>query len=146
MLFRPANRADVPAIVALLADDVLGRDREADDPAAYFAAFDAIAAEPDNHLIVAEHEGLVVACCQLTFITGLALNAARRAQVEGVRVAESLRGTGLGESMIAHVEARARAAGCSVIQLTTNRTRADAQRFYERLGFTPSHIGYKKSL
>ena len=73
MLFRPANRADVPAIVALLADDVLGRGREADDPAAYFAAFDAIAAEPDNHLIVAEHEGLVVACCQLTFITGLAL-------------------------------------------------------------------------
>lgn len=144
--FRPALRADVPAVVALLADDVLGRGREIADLDHYLAAFDAMQAEGQNHLIVAEESGMIVACYQITYISGLSLSAARRAQIEGVRVAAGQRGQGLGEALIRDAEARARAAGCRLLQFTTNRSRDDAQRFYDRMGFTPSHIGYKKPL
>lgn len=146
MIWREATRADVPAVVALLADDVLGHGRESADLAPYLAAFDAMQDEGGNRLIVAEQDGRVVACYQLTLISGLSLTAARRAQVEGVRVAADLRGRGLGAALMADAEARARAAGCQLIQLTTNATRTDAHRFYARLGFTPSHIGFKKPL
>ncbi|MDP5305740.1 GNAT family N-acetyltransferase [Paracoccus spongiarum] len=145
-VFRPALRADVPAIIALLADDVLGRAREATDPAPYLAAFEAMQAEAGNLLIVAEIAGEVAACYQITFISGLSLSASRRAQVEGVRVLAALRGMGLGAALMRDAEARARDAGCRLIQFTTNRARTDAHRFYERMGFTPSHIGYKKPL
>lgn len=144
--FRPATRADVPAVTALLADDVLGATREAADPAPYLAAFDAMQAEGGNHLIVGEADGRVVACYQITFISGLSLTATRRAQIEGVRVARDLRGQGAGAALIADAEARARAAGCGLMQFTTNAARTDAHRFYDRMGYTPSHIGYKKRL
>ncbi len=144
--FRDATREDVPAVVALLADDVLGAAREGADMAPYLAAFDAMQAEGSNALIVGEEAGRIVATCQLTFISGLSLRASRRAQVESVRVAADLRGRGIGALMMAEAEARARAAGCALLQLTTNRARGDAHRFYERLGFTPSHLGFKKPL
>ena len=144
--FREARRDDVPAVVALLADDMLGRQREREDLAAYLAAFDAMAQEGGNRLIVGEESGEVVATYQITFISGLSLAAARRAQVESVRVAAKLRGRAIGEAMFADAEARARAGGCKLMQLTMNVARKDARRFYERIGFEPSHLGFKKAL
>jgi GNAT superfamily N-acetyltransferase len=144
--FREARRDDVPAIVALLHDDPLGRRREGRDIDRYHAAFEAMAAEPGNAVIVGEREGEVVATYQLTFISGLSRNAMRRAQVEGVRVAPGLRGLGIGAAMMRDAEARARAAGCGVVQLTTDSTRARAHDFYDRLGYVASHIGYKRWL
>lgn len=145
-LFREATRADVPQVVALLADDVLGRTREGAGLEVYLAAFDAMRAEGSNRLIVAEQDGRVVACYQLIVMSGLSLSATRRAEIEAVRVAADLRGQGLGARLIADAEARARAAGCTLIQLTSNATRTEARRFYEGLGFTGSHIGFKKPI
>ncbi len=144
--FRDARRDDVPAIMAMLADDVLGAGREAADPAPYFAAFDAMQAENGNMLIVGEVAGVVMATYQLTFISGLSLKAARRAQVESIRVAAKFRGQGGGAQMMQDAEARSRAAGCSLMQLTTNKSRGRAQAFYESIGFTASHIGFKRVL
>jgi GNAT superfamily N-acetyltransferase len=146
MLWRPATRTDVPSVVALLADDSLGATRETADPAPYLAAFDAMAAEAANHLIVAEDHGRIVATYQITYISGLSLRAARRAQVESVRVAADLRGRGIGAALMADAMSRAHAAGCSLMQLTTNKTRTRAHAFYDGLGFTASHIGYKRDL
>lgn len=144
--FRPAQRGDVADVVALLGDDMLGQGREHAALDRYLAAFDAMQAEGANHLIVGTDQGKITACYQITFISGLSLSATRRAQIEGVRVASDARGQGIGALLIQDAEARARAAGCTLLQFTTNRARNDAHRFYERLGFTPSHIGYKKSL
>ena len=145
--FREATEADIEAVVALLRDDVLGAGREEADPAVYRAAFAAMAAEAANHLIVGETEaGEIVATYQITFISGLSLAAARRAQVESVRVASHLRGQGIGARLFEDVETRARRAGCALVQLTSNASRADARRFYERLGFTASHTGFKRVL
>ena len=146
MNWREATEADIPAVVALLRDDILGQGRELSNLQTYLNAFAAMQAEGANHLIVAEDAGEIIACYQLTFISGLSLSAARRAQVEGVRVRADQRGRGLGEALMQDAESRARAAGCALLQLTTNRSRGDAHRFYDRLGFTPSHIGYKKPL
>lgn len=146
MIWRLGTEADVPAVVALLLDDELGKWRENADGGVYLAAFRTMQAEGANHLIVAEEAGEVLACYQITFIASLSLGATRRAQIEGVRVASSRRGQRIGEALMQDAEARARAAGCALLQLTTNKSRKDAHRFYERLGFTPSHIGYKKSL
>jgi GNAT superfamily N-acetyltransferase len=144
--FREANRSDVPAIVALLSDDAFGAAREGDGLDAYYVAFDRIAAEGGNTVIVGDKDGRVIATCQLTFITGLSLRATRRAQVESVRVAAAMRGQGIGAAMFADAEARARAAGCGLMQLTMNSERHDARRFYERLGFIASHTGFKRQL
>ncbi|WP_343081565.1 GNAT family N-acetyltransferase [Ostreiculturibacter nitratireducens] len=145
--FREAETEDVPAVVALLRDDALGAAREGEDPGGYLAAFERMRGEGANHLIVGEDEaGRIVGTYQITFISGLSLRAARRAQVESVRVAADLRGAGVGAAMMADAEARARAAGCRLIQLTTNATRERARAFYEGLGFTPSHIGFKREL
>jgi GNAT superfamily N-acetyltransferase len=145
--FRAATRADVAAVVALLADDMLGQGREADDLAPYLVAFDAMQAEGGNQVIVGEDvDGAIIATYQLTIISGLSLNAARRAQVESVRIASDRRGEGLGHLMFKDVEARARAAGCRLIQLTMNATREDSRRFYESLGFDATHIGFKRYL
>ena len=141
--FRDAVRGDVPAVVALLADDVLGQGRESDDLAPYLAAFDAMAASNNNRLIVGELEGRIAATYQLTFIDGLSLKAARRAQIESVRVASDLRGGGYGEQLIGDAKGRARAAGCSLLQLTANDERKDAHRFYQNAGFDPTHVGFK---
>ena len=144
--FRLASRDDVAAVVALLADDPLGSTREGTDLAPYLAAFDAMQSEGANHLIVGCIGDEVIACYQITFISGLSLKATLRAQIEGVRVAPAHRGRNIGGDMVHDAEARARAAGCTLLQFTSNRARTDAHHFYERLGFTPSHIGYKKSL
>ena len=147
--FRAARRDDLPAIVAMLADDPLGRQREAPgeplDPS-YRAAFDAMARQGGNELIVAEAEGAVVGCLQLFILPGLSHRGMSRGQIEGVRVATGYRGKGLGEALIRHAIDRARAAGCGMVQLTTNLSRTDAHRFYERLGFVHSHAGMKLSL
>jgi len=145
--FRLATRADVPGVVALLTDDSLGATREdATVPDSYFAAFDAMQAEGANHLIVGVDGEEIVATYQLTFITGLSLKATRRAQVESVRVAAGLRGGGIGNLLMADAERRAREAGCRLIQLTTNRQRSAAHRFYDGLGYEATHLGYKKPL
>lgn len=144
--FRPAIRDDVAAVVSLLSDDILGRTREITDLGAYLAAFEAMQSEGGNHLIVGEIGPDIVACYQITFISGLSLSATRRAQIEGVRVAAACRGQHIGEAMVKDAETRARAAGCSLLQFTTDKSRVEAHRFYDRLGFTASHIGYKKPL
>lgn len=145
--FRLARREDVPAVLALLVDDVLGQSREDTDMAPYFAAFDRMQAEGGNTLIVGEDdEGTVQATYQLTFISGLSLRAARRAQIESVRVASHLRGQGIGEAMFHDAKARARDAGCALMQLTMNASRTDTHRFYERFGFVASHTGFKLPL
>lgn len=146
VVFRRAVAEDLSAILALLRDDHLGAARENANDAAYASAFARLLAEPDNHVILGEIDGAPVATYQITFITGLSLGATRRAQIESVRVTARMRGTGLGARMFEDAAARARAEGCALMQLTTNTTRADAQAFYARLGFTPSHIGFKREL
>lgn len=146
MIFRTATRADVPAIVALLADDPLGRAREGAPMDAYLAAFDEIAANPANQLILGEDGGQVIACCQLTMLSGLSRGGARRALVEAVRVATDRRSQGIGAALMAECETRARAAGARLIQLTTDKSRCRAHAFYERLGYEATHLGMKKPL
>ena len=146
---RPAHRNDVPAIVALLADDPLGATREtaADPlPAAYWQAFDDIVAQAGNDVLVAERAGVIVGCLQLTIIPGRSRRGIKRGLVEAVRVSATCRGLGLGERLVRHAVAVARDAGCGLVQLTTDKSRADAHRFYERLGFVASHVGMKLSL
>jgi GNAT superfamily N-acetyltransferase len=145
--FRAARRDDVPAVVALLADDILGADRETAGMAPYLDAFDRMIGEAGNTLIVGtDAAGGVIATYQITFISGLSLRAARRAQIESVRVDGSLRGQGIGRLMVGDAIARARNAGCTLMQLTMNAQRGDANRFYESLGFVPSHTGFKMAL
>ncbi|WP_431300771.1 GNAT family N-acetyltransferase [Tabrizicola sp. BL-A-41-H6] len=146
VVFRDAHWTDVPAIVALLTDDPLGQGREMAKMDRYLDAFDDIAANPMHQLIVGDVDGRVMACCQLTILAGLSRGGARRALVEAVRVSADLRSQGVGAAMMAECEARARAAGCTMIQLTTDRSRQDAHRFYERLGYHPTHVGMKKPL
>jgi GNAT superfamily N-acetyltransferase len=133
----------------MLADDMLGAAREdARLPLAsgYTDAFAAIAADPNQLLVVAEQDGEVVGTLQLSFIPGLSYQGAWRGQIEGVRVAAGRRGQGLGERMIRWAIAECRARGCRLVQLSTNIARTDAHRFYERLGFSRSHYGYKLDL
>jgi GNAT superfamily N-acetyltransferase len=147
MIFRDARRDEVPVIVALLADDILGADREAgtaDD--AYWKAFDGIAADPRNRLIVADAEGQVAGTLQLTLIPGLSRHGMTRAQIEGVRIAAPWRGQGLGRAMIGWAIEEARRSGCGLVQLTSDKRRANAIGFYEAIGFTPTHEGLKLSL
>ena len=146
---RLARRADVPAIVRLLADDPIGSTREQPgEPLAqaYWAAFDAIAAQGGNEVLVAEAAGEIAGCLQLTVIPGLSRTGMMRGQLEGVRVSARHRGRGIGESLVRAAVERARAQGCRLVQLTTDRARTDAQRFYERLGFEASHVGLKLTL
>jgi GNAT superfamily N-acetyltransferase len=110
------------------------------------AAFDEIGRDPNNELWLGERDGEVVALLQLTLIPGLSRGGMKRALVEAVRVRADLRGQRIGEALMAHVEQRAKAAGCGLIQLTTDRQRLDAHRFYERLGYVASHVGMKKKL
>jgi len=141
--FRAATLDDLPAALALLADDA------ADMPAdirPFAAAFARMQAEGANHLIVGEAGGRIVATYQIAFLTGLSVRAARRAEIDAVRVAADLRGQGLGAALIQDAEARARAAGCGLIELASSKMRADADQFYDRLGFTPTHNGYKRDL
>ena len=144
--FREATREDVPAVVALLRDDAIGAGREMGRAEHYLAAFDAMQEEGGNHLIVGDQDGDVVATYHLTFITGLTLQGMRRAQLEGVRVASHLRGSGVGALMIVDAETRARAAGCGMMQLAMNAKRDRSHWFYVAHGFKPSHTGFKRML
>jgi GNAT superfamily N-acetyltransferase len=149
-VLREARREDVPAIVALIAADQLGatRDgvRDETDREAYEQAFGAIDADPGHLLLVAESGGEVVGTIQLSFLPGLARRGALRAQIEAVRVAESTRGSGLGGAMMTWAIDEARRRGCALVQLTSDKSRTDAHRFYERLGFVASHEGMKLKL
>lgn len=144
---RRADPDDLPAIVAMLADDPLGAERESpDQPALYRKAFDRIAGDPNQRLMVAEQDGKVIGTFQLTIIPGLSRRGASRALVEAVRIHADARGAGLGTQLFEWVIAEARQLGCAVLQLTSDATRVDAHRFYERLGFEASHIGFKLML
>jgi GNAT superfamily N-acetyltransferase len=151
MDFRIAERADVPAVLHLLADDDLSRERgfgvvPEDVDAAIWAAFEAIDADPRNELIVADDGGAVVGTMQLTFLPGLSRGGAERLQIEAVRVRADLRGRGLARRMMAYAVDRARERGCRMVQLTTDKRRTDAHRFYASLGFVASHEGMKLTL
>ena len=149
VVLRKARREDLPAIVGLLADDGLGNGREdarlpLDE--AYINAFDALDGDPNQFLVVAQEGEVIAATMQLTFIAGISRKGARRCQIEAVRVAASHRGSGLGQRMFEFAIAESRSRGCALVQLTTDKTREDAHRFYDRLGFVASHIGYKLKL
>lgn len=147
--FRPATRADVPAIVRMLADDELGRRRErATDPLpeSYYMAFESIDRDPNNELLVACRDGVVVGTMQLTFTPSLSFQGRWRATIESVRTDSALRGQGIGAAFMRWAVERARERGAHMVQLSTNNARADAHRFYERLGFTASHVGMKLDL
>ncbi|RUV16470.1 GNAT family N-acetyltransferase [Mesorhizobium sp. M7A.F.Ca.MR.245.00.0.0] len=147
--FRRAQASDLPDIVAMLADDPLGAGREdAALPLAqgYLDAFNAIDADPNQLLAVAVEGGEVIGTLQISFLAGLSHKGAWRGQIEAVRVAGHRRSDGIGRQMIVWAIDACRARGCSLVQLTTDKGRTDAHRFYESLGFTGSHLGYKKSL
>ncbi|GAA1397853.1 GNAT family N-acetyltransferase [Pseudonocardia kongjuensis] len=146
-VIRRAVEADVAAVAALLADDGIGAGREsADDLAPYLAAFAAVDADPSELLVVAERDGAVVGTLQLSLLPGLSRRGALRAQIEGVRVAGTARGAGLGETLLRWAVDEARRRGCALVQLTSDARRTEAHRFYQRLGFEASHLGYKLSL
>jgi GNAT superfamily N-acetyltransferase len=149
LTMRPAREEDLPALVALLVDDKWGRLR--DDPAkagnaCYIDAFRAIDADPNQMLIAAERDGRIVGMMQLSFLPGLSYCGAWRGQIESVRIAASERGRGLGSRMIEWALERFRERNVRTAQLTSVVGRVDAHRFYERLGFTASHVGMKKDL
>ncbi|MCQ9131092.1 MULTISPECIES: GNAT family N-acetyltransferase [Streptomyces] len=144
---RAAVAEDVPAIVAMLADDALGAQRESpDDLGPYLAALERLTADPNQRLVVAVREGRVVGTLQLTIVPGLSRRGATRSIVEGVRVHADERGSGLGTRFIEWAIEESRQAGCQLVQLTSDNTRTDAHRFYERLGFVASHVGFKLQL
>ncbi|MEM7745451.1 MAG: GNAT family N-acetyltransferase [Pseudomonadota bacterium] len=146
MKIREAGAGDIEAIVSLLADDGLGRGRERPGDPAYLLAFDAMSRQPGNVYLVAEMADQIVGCLQVTIIHGLSRAGATRAQIEGVRVAASARGAGIGDALMQAAVDRARAEGASLVQLTSDKVRTDAHRFYERLGFVASHDGFKLAL
>lgn len=145
--FRPATADDIPAIVAMLADDGLGRGRETpDEPAPYYAAYERVSADPNQHLTVAERDGRLVGLLQLSVIHGLSRRGTTRSVIEAVRVHGDARGTGLGTRLMEWAIEESRRLGCTLVQLTSDAARTDAHRFYEKLGFTGSHIGFKLQL
>ncbi len=152
-VFRDARLGDLREIVRLLATDSLGRTRETwnEDPdeavlAPYAQAFEAIERDPNNRLIVVENGGRMIGCMQITLIPNLTFRGGMRLQIEGVRVDASMRGRRIGSAMIEWAVALAHERDCHLVQLTSNSQRTDAVRFYERLGFEASHIGFKRYL
>ena len=142
---RRSRRDDVGSIIAMLADDRLGGQRERLEnplPQVYFDAFERVARDANIQLVVAEDgEGAVVGCLQLCILPGLSSQGASRGLIEDVRVASHCRSRGIGEQLVQWAVAEARANGCKLVELLTHHTRVDAQRFYERLGFARSHVG-----
>jgi ribosomal protein S18 acetylase RimI-like enzyme len=145
-VLREAARDDVPAVLRLLADDFIGHSRGAQADEHAYGAFEEIARDPNNILYVLDDDGAVVGCAQLTLIPGLSRRGMRRAQIESVRVASDRRGQGLGQRMMREFIAIARAKGCGMVQLATDKRRVDAHRFYEALGFEDTHKGFKLAL
>jgi ribosomal protein S18 acetylase RimI-like enzyme len=147
--FRAATSEDLPAILAMLMDDALGKLREDLGPPLnprYLEAFAAIERDPNQLLAVADQDGLLAGCLQLTFIPGLSRTGMWRGQIEAVRIASALRGSGVGKAMMQWAIEQCRARGCGLVQLTTDKQRPDAHRFYEALGFQATHEGMKLSL
>ena len=148
MDYRDATEADLPVIVHMLADDRFGAGRERDVsplPPSYLAGYRAMLAQ-GGRIMLAVQDGAIVGCMQFNVIHGVSQQGQSRAQVEGVRVDSAMRGRGIGAAMMRQAMAEARVAGCAVLQLTTNRSRTEAQAFYARLGFTHSHAGMKITL
>jgi GNAT superfamily N-acetyltransferase len=145
-VLRLATQADIPAILALLADDVLGKNREGGADVAVAAAFAEIERDPNNAIYVIDIGGEVVGCAQLTIIPGLSRRGLKRAQIEGVRVSSRRRGEGLGRWFFEALIEVARARGCRLVQLTSDKRRVEAHRFYGSLGFVASHEGFKLTL
>ncbi|MER7580280.1 GNAT family N-acetyltransferase [Kitasatospora sp. NPDC097691] len=144
LTIRRATEADLPAIVAMLADDPLGATRESpDDLTAYRTAFARIDGDPHQHLVVADRAGRTVGTLQLTVVPGLSRQGSTRTIIEAVRIHADERGNGLGTVLIEWAVERSRELGADLVQLTSDATRTDAHRFYERLGFVPSHLGFK---
>ena len=146
LTFRDARRDDLPRIIALLTDDALGAGREKAPMLAYEQAFDTVAADGNNVLVVGELDGEVVASMQLTFIPTISRGGSTRMLVEAVRVDTRLRNQGLGSLLMAEAHRRGRERGCTLAQLTSDKRRSDAHRFYTRLGYAQSHEGFKLSL
>ncbi|MGP3631942.1 GNAT family N-acetyltransferase [Streptomyces sp. 24-1644] len=147
LAIRPAALSDIPAVVAMLADDPLGAQRETpDDLTPYNTAFQRLADDPNQHVVVAVREERVVGTLQLTIIPGLSRRGSTRSIIEGVRIHADERGSGLGTQMIQWAVDESRRQECQLVQLTSDVTRTDARRFYERLGFTASHVGFKLTL
>ena len=141
---RPTRRDDVAAIIAMLADDHLSRARERLEqplPTLYYDAFERVTSDQNIHLMVAEEGGKVVGCVQLCILPGLSSQGASRGLIEDVRVACDRRSRGIGEKLVQWALEEARGKGCKLVELLTHHTRVDAQRFYERLGFSRSHVG-----
>jgi GNAT superfamily N-acetyltransferase len=148
-IIRRATTADLPGIVALLADDDLGRGREDASAVAlprYLAAFETLDRDPNQMPIVLLADGVVAGYLQLTFIPGLSRQGMWRGLVESVRIDKRLRGQKRGEALMRFAIDACRQRGCKLVQLTTDMTRADAHRFYVRLGFTASHVGMKLAI
>ena len=144
---RPAAAGDVPEIVAMLADDPLGATRESpDDLTPYLTALARLVDDPNQHVVVAVRGDRVVGTLQLTVIPGLSRKGATRSIIEGVRVHGDERGSGLGTRLITWAVDESRRQDCQLVQLTSDVTRTDAHRFYERLGFVSSHVGFKLQL
>ncbi|OIK05798.1 GNAT family N-acetyltransferase [Streptomyces monashensis] len=144
---RHATADDLPAIVAMLADDPLGAQRESpDDLTPYLAALERLTADPNQHLVVAVREDRVIGTLQLTVVPGLSHKGATRALVEAVRIHADERGSGLGTVLIQWAIDTSRQLGCAMVQLTSDKSRTDAHRFYARLGFNASHEGFKLKL
>ncbi|WP_327709981.1 GNAT family N-acetyltransferase [Streptomyces sp. NBC_00464] len=144
---RPAAVGDLSEIVAMLADDPLGARRESpDDLAPYLAAFRRLADDPHQHVMVAVRADRIVGTLQLTVIPGLSRRGSTRSVIEGVRVHADERGSGLGTQLIQWAVDESRRQQCQLVQLTSDATRTDAHRFYERLGFVASHVGFKLAL
>jgi GNAT superfamily N-acetyltransferase len=149
LVFRQAQRADLPSIVRMLADDDLGSQRECYEdplPQSYYSAFEQIEKDPNHELIVAEQNGEVIGTLHLIFLPSVSFQGGLRAQVESVRVDKRFQSQGIGSQMMKWTIERARQRGAHVIQLTTHNTRLDAHRFYVRLGFKGSHLGMKLNL
>ena len=146
LIFREANQNDIEALVVLLADDILGASRE--DPAKplnqrYSDAFESIQKDPNNELIVVESDSHLAGMLQLTFIPFLTHKGSWRCLIEGVRIAKAYRGKGLGSEFIGWAIKRAKERHCTIVQLTSDKQRPDALRFYESIGFNASHEGFK---
>jgi ribosomal protein S18 acetylase RimI-like enzyme len=149
VLFRRATRTDLPSIVRMLADDDLGSQRERIEnplPASYDSAFEQINNDPNHELIVAERNGEVIGTLHLMFLPSVSFQGGLRAQIESVRVDKRLQSQGIGSEMMKWTMERAKQRGAHVIQLTTHKSRIDAHRFYEKLGFKGSHLGMKMDL
>ena len=149
LIFRLATRDDLPSIVRLLADDDLGSQRERYEnplPEPYYLAFEQIDNDPNHALMVAEREGEVIGTLHLMFLPSISFQGGLRMQVESVRVDKRFQSQGIGSEMMKWSMERAAQRGAQVIQLTTHKSRVDAHRFYERLGFKGSHLGMKLSL